>query len=280
MQEQKSVLVSGCSFTANASWPQQIFPGHDIVNLARFAAGNRYISHSVVSHCLRHRPDKVFILFSGINRFDLSLPLNDFTRDLGRQLRYIGIVDEIMYFFGGGDTVLSGDGASDKWTQQLIDNYIRIKDTAWPDIHSIDDFFGLPTAIREECMAQNLCYNGDTLYSLLENACMINYLTNNQASMSQHTYDHMLYVLNTLQNLDIDYHFGFIHNPFDQTFQRVLGNLDPEDVRYKHVRWDRFIPVFPFEIALRSPQYSDDGFHLNAHGQTVFAQQLLEHGLS
>jgi lysophospholipase L1-like esterase len=96
--------------------------------------------------------------------------------------------------------------------------------------------------------------------------------------MSQRTYDNILKVTFTLEKLQIPYHFGFMYDPFDKNYHS-MGLLDAKSAARDLINWDRFVPIYPLEIALRNPELTVDGFHLNHDGQAKFAAQLRDAGL-
>jgi hypothetical protein len=73
------ILTSGCSFTDNyygPSWPERLAQlGHQVTNLGLTAAGNRYISDSVMNSLLykKEKYDCVLIMWSGLLRLDFAI---------------------------------------------------------------------------------------------------------------------------------------------------------------------------------------------------------------
>ena len=73
------ILTSGCSFTDNnygSSWPERLQQlGHQVTNLGLTAAGNRYISDSVMNAILykKEKYDYVLIMWSGLLRLDFVI---------------------------------------------------------------------------------------------------------------------------------------------------------------------------------------------------------------
>lgn len=115
-----NVLISGCSFTQwplyvggrNSCWPRffsDLNPEYKITTLAEGAAGNQYISDSIVRHILenpRNPPDHVLVMWSGVSRLDYLTSTEDpnwvellnsynfFRRGMGN--------DKLGYIFSGG----------------------------------------------------------------------------------------------------------------------------------------------------------------------------------
>jgi len=86
-----NVLISGCSFThwpdgpnspTNVCWPrylQELRPDMQITNLAEPAAGNYYISNSIVRSVLEYpkKYDLVLVMWSGVSRLDFLTDVGD-----------------------------------------------------------------------------------------------------------------------------------------------------------------------------------------------------------
>lgn len=68
-------LVSGCSYTDSATWPTVLFDSNDLLNLGRSGSVNQYIGSSIVYNIdPANLPEKVFILWSGLLRYDIPFP--------------------------------------------------------------------------------------------------------------------------------------------------------------------------------------------------------------
>jgi hypothetical protein len=68
------ILASGCSFTAGKNtWPSYVLPDAEVVNLAVVAAGNQYISQSVIAEMAQNQYDLVLVMWSGLMRKDLQI---------------------------------------------------------------------------------------------------------------------------------------------------------------------------------------------------------------
>lgn len=71
------LLISGCSFVDNSDFPavafgRGVFDNNYVLHLGRGGAGNFYISQSIIDNL--HRATKVFVLWSGLHRIDVSIP--------------------------------------------------------------------------------------------------------------------------------------------------------------------------------------------------------------
>lgn len=82
------ILISGCSFShwpeypggPNICWPKylaELHPEIQFKNIAEPAAGNQYISSSVMTSVLENRPDHVIVMWSGVSRLDYLTSLED-----------------------------------------------------------------------------------------------------------------------------------------------------------------------------------------------------------
>ena len=78
------ILISGCSFTKwpeypggpNICWPKYL-TGQNITNVAEAAAGNQYISDSVVRGTLADNYDLVLVMWTGVSRLDYLTNIED-----------------------------------------------------------------------------------------------------------------------------------------------------------------------------------------------------------
>ena len=74
--QNKNVLVNGCSFSRGPiSWPYclQKKLNFNLVNLALPAAGNKYIHDSTITELNRRPYDRVFIMWTGLQRNDVQV---------------------------------------------------------------------------------------------------------------------------------------------------------------------------------------------------------------
>lgn len=107
----ENLLVSGCSFTwGNQSWANivaQEFGIKNLVNLASPAAGNYYISNSVIDYIETCNPDPsntvVLVMWSGIGRKDLIIDgeLWYLLSDYQLKHKYNDAPDSYYIFSGG-----------------------------------------------------------------------------------------------------------------------------------------------------------------------------------
>ena len=110
------ILISGCSFTQwpaypagpNVCWPKylsQLRPNDQITNVAEAAAGNQYISDSIIRKVIEDRPDHVLVMWSGVSRLDYLTSLEDrawesLFSNYGFYRRWPG--DKLGWIFSGG----------------------------------------------------------------------------------------------------------------------------------------------------------------------------------
>lgn len=97
------LLIAGCSFVDNEDFPTVTFgPGvfmdQHARHLGRGGAGNHYIAQSVLDNL--HDADRVFILWSGLHRIDVSLP-KSLRDDLGTYDHVHETRDELWFHSGG-----------------------------------------------------------------------------------------------------------------------------------------------------------------------------------
>jgi hypothetical protein len=259
------VLVSGCSYTQGAIWPQLVYPGAEIINLGRSGAGNTYISDSIVDAIDKyHDIDQVFVLFSAVNRSDIVVPNTPIIRKFLEEYRYGQVLNNQCYIFSGGD----------KYTKQILRNYKNIKSETWPEIDNIDDYLSLSYDIRKECQEHKI-FNFDMygLTGMLQHVMMLNYL-DNKSFLSDKTYLSVKRCIDTLENADIPYQFSFIYNPWNKNLSSQLGILEKHSKLRKQINWDKYVDFTPFEFCLKHQLLADDMFHLSQLGETAWAEKL------
>jgi len=265
LNKRMSILVSGCSYTENAKWVDELFT--NVINYGKSGAGNTYISNSIIYNIdLLNPPSYVFILFSGVNRIDLSVPKTLDTQKLAIELKYYGIVNDILYLFTG----------SDKINIQICRNYRNIKSLAWPEIYCIDDFLKLPKKIKDECIEKQIFYFGlenSDLMSMINTSMMLNYL-NDTNYLQTLTYQNILNCQTFLERHLIPYNFSFISNVFDTNNKTQFGVLNKSHPLYKRINWSNYINDTPYEFAVKYNCLADDQFHLSHHGQRLWAQKI------
>lgn len=258
------VTVSGCSFTYNATWPDYLFSGSKIRNLARAGAGNRFIGHSVISSVLEDRPDFVFILWSGVNRCDLAITDGSVAKELTGQTQYRGQVDSTCYLFSGGD----------KYNSSIVRNYQNIRDDSWPDVGSLDDFLLLPKKLQEECTNSNLFWwNNYGADNVMHNAFMSNYIENGK-SLEDQTYLTIMQTLDFLDKQKIPHKFGFIYNPFDADNQKHFGCLSHNSKYHGCIDWGKYVTITPYEFGIKYNYLSNDQYHLTKDGMEQWADNI------
>jgi hypothetical protein len=260
-----TVLVTGCSYTQNSIWPTALFPQHQIVNLGRAAAGNRYISDSVIKSIdINSPPDFVFVLFSTIDRCEVLVPRNKLTEEIADIYTWYGKIRDTIYFFSGGD----------KWSDDVTRCYNNIKEQSWPVVNSPDEFLNLPIEIKQECFRSgifNISYGN--IEQCIHDAFMINYFSNSSFLQTQ-TYLSIINCQTFLEKHNIPYMFSFVYDPFDFDYVNLFGCLDKTHYLHQSVNWNKFINCFPYETGLEFDLLLEDKVHLTKEGQLVWSKQI------
>lgn len=123
----KNVLVAGCSFTENQTWPKVLFPNATVKNIGRAGAGNEFIAQATIDAVRSNRPDFVFLLWSGIFRVDVSFS-KQLTQSEFSQIRFKGHTRHSVTLFSGGDwTRDDGLDSPDLWKHPLLTDYFKLK---------------------------------------------------------------------------------------------------------------------------------------------------------
>ena len=123
----KNVLVAGCSFTENQTWPSVLFSNANIKNIGLGGAGNEFIATATIDAVRSVRPDFVFLLWSGICRVDVSfsklLSQSEFS-----QIQFKGRTRHSVTLFSGGDWTRDDKlDPPDLWKHPLLDSYLKLK---------------------------------------------------------------------------------------------------------------------------------------------------------
>jgi hypothetical protein len=119
------VLVAGCSFAENLT-PiiKQYIPNAVVTNLARSAAGNKYIADSVVVATAQEKFDLVYVSWSGLSRYDVCV--NSENKALFKNwLAQTSLFDKHYIFTGG---VGGWDHHDHTFANMLFKNYHTFTD--------------------------------------------------------------------------------------------------------------------------------------------------------
>ena len=268
--KQKNLLVSGCSYTHNQTWPEMLIPNSKITNLGISSAGNEYIANSIIYQISKNnsnKPDFVFMLFSGINRIDLKVPKTKLLDD-----KNILYKKEVV---GNSEYFLSGHAVDVE--KGWLSGYNNIKDPSWPTINSILDWHNLPMHIKQECVSADihLACNSRTnpAVPIIDQYFVLQYIELNQTYLSERSFQNIMNVCNFLQVQGIEYRFAFIYDIWKNTFNNSLGQAVKETF-YKQIDWTKFIDFPPFEYGIRHNLLSKDNFHLTKEGMNQWASEI------
>jgi hypothetical protein len=270
----KTVHVSGCSFTENASWVNNLFENATtVINRAHSSAGNRYISDSIVLNIdLKNKPDFVFALFSGINRVDTVVPHSNIVKTAMRMglngSNMIGsnsaVIGTSAYIFSGGS----------HYNRLINDNYKNINHYGWPNVKSIEEFLNLSSEQKEACINNKLFWwNSNDIAGMIHIASMLQYLDNPEY-LSDQTYISLERFQTFLNLHQIDYKFGFIHDPFDKKHHDHLGFLNKQSPRYHCIDWRKYVKINPYEFGIKHDFVAPDGFHICPEGMNKWADSI------
>jgi len=263
------ILISGCSYTQNAIWPDLVFPESQIKNQAFSGAGNEYISDSIVySIDITDPPDFVYVVFSGVNRKDLAVPDSPYIQEFAKKYLFRAQIEDTVYFFSGGHR-----GCYD---QPFIRCYQDIKDKSWPHITEFSEWINLEADIKNSCFEKNLFeYTPNSVEHLIHGAWNLNYWPNDSFLQTQ-TYQAVARCIDFLERHRIKYAFSFFYDVFNRDYQTVnsYGWLDPNHKLYNRIDWSKMIKPFPFDLALRHDHILEDGCHQSQDGERFYAAAI------
>jgi hypothetical protein len=260
----KKVLITGGSYVEGKNWIEQIFPGCELVNLGRSAAGNKFVSDSVINTIdLANPPDFVFIVWSNITYVDFQLPLTDTAQTLFDEYKFYGIINNVGYWFPGGN----------KFTSVMQDNYKNIKSDVWPDVETLDDFINLPTEIQEECYKSKLFwFDSLTLDGRIQNYAMTQYM-NGRGYLEELSFRSIVACCDFLNLHKIPYRFTFVENPFGKRV-KSFGKLPKTHKLFDRINWKNYIARTPYEYGVDKDLLDTDDYHLTVDGYNQWAQSI------
>lgn len=255
------VLVSGCSFTEGYDWPQYLYENSSVTNLGRSGSSNRFICHSVASAVTKNDYDEIFILFTGFSKLDVIVPSTSHTKKIAQEWKYYGEVDDMLYIFDGGNRAT------------LVANYIQIKDESWPDIVSVDQFFQLPSWIKNECIQHGLIsgYNPQDLQSIIFMTTLLHQLGDRSHNHNVSTLQSMAFLTALLDKKKKNYWFAFALDPFKKNIQ---GKINRKNIYYHEINWSRYIDINPFEFCIKNDTMNTDNGHPSKQGMRVWAKAI------
>jgi hypothetical protein len=263
------LLVSGCSYTNNQTWPSFLFAPkkYKVVNLGKQGAGNDYIANSVMFNA-DTKPDFVYVLWSGINRTDFRVPnSNIFAKTL------VGNYESTV--IGNSRYFLNGHGVNpDKgW----LAGYNDIKLPEWPEIASLQDWFDLPEDIKLECLQHKIYLSSHGGKENTAAFCHQYYLTQqldiNREYRSERTFQNLVNCFNMLDKFNIPYRFSFIYDIWNKNEWYGHG-VAIKDKYYNFVDWGKFINLPPYQYGIKYDLLSQDGYHLTDAGMNQWAGEI------
>lgn len=260
----KKILITGGSYVEGKDWIKQIFPDCDLVNVARVGAGNKFVADSVVNTIdLANPPDFVFIVWSNITYVDVQLPMTDTTKDEFARYPYYGVIDDIGYWFTGGN----------KFTDVMRNNYKNIRAEHWPELETVDDFINMPQDIQRECFESGLLwYDPLTLEGRIQNYVMTQYM-HNRAYVEDLSFNHITACCDFLNHHKIPYRFTFVENPFGKRY-KSFGKLSKTHRLFDRITWKNYIPRTPYEYGVEKDLLSHDNYHLTYDGYDQWARSI------
>lgn len=179
------VLVAGCSFAENLT-PiiKKYIPNAVVTNLARSAAGNKYISDSVVVATAQDKFDLVYVSWSGLSRYDVCV--NPENKALFNNWSACSFLFNQYYIFTGG--VGGWDHHGHTFADMLFKNYHTFVD------HEQLYYNSLLEILKTQGYLKSL---GIPVY----HTCMLNQTIADPATMVRHTCEYGTQRFPSLQKL-------------------------------------------------------------------------------
>lgn len=263
------IIVSGCSYTHNAVWPEMVFAGRKISNFAVSGAGNKYIADSII-HGVdpSDPPDFVYVVFSGVNRSDIVVPMCNVMDEFAQKYQFRGYLGDSIYLFSGGDR-----GDNDR---PFVRKYQSIRRAGWPDINSFSDWIKLPINIKRECVSLDLFeFEEWSIDHLINSAWNLRYWPN-RTFLETETYRSVIKCLDFLTLHHIKYAFSFFYDVFNTEYDTInsFGCLTRTHPLYSRIDWSKMITPFPFDLALKHDHILEDGCHQSRDGERLYADHI------
>lgn len=263
------ILISGCSYTDGRTWPNKIWPTSTIYNLARSGSSNRYISDSIIQSIdLCNKPDFVFILWTGLNKLDLIVPVSPLTTKLANNHKFYGKLNNSFYLFDGGD----------KYNLVLEQSYNKIKDKSWPPVKNLHDFFCATEDIKIECI-NNGIFSFKKVDSLnldhyLQLGFMLMRLYHDNKFFNDISLSAIANCSEFLEYHNIPYRFSFFCDVFSDHSKLLQGQIDKTNSNFSRICWEKYVKLTPYEFGLKYDLISKDNFHLTDSGMNEWAKKV------
>jgi hypothetical protein len=179
------VLVTGCSFAENLNpLIKQHIPNAVVTNLARSAAGNKYIADSVVVTTAQDKFDVVYVSWSGLSRYDVCI--NSENKELFKTWSAQAVLATRPYIFTGG--VGGWDHHDHSFANMLFKNYHTFVDHEQLYYNSILEI------VKTQGYLKSL---GIPAY----HTCMLNQFVSDPDVMAKHTCEYGVQRFPSLQKL-------------------------------------------------------------------------------
>jgi putative lipoic acid-binding regulatory protein len=226
------VLVAGCSFAENLT-PiiKKRIPNAEITNLSQSAAGNKYISDSVVTATSQEQFDLVYVSWSGLSRYDVCINLENKT--LFTDWSAKAFLSNQYYIFTGG--VGGWDHRKHSFADMLFKNYHALADHEQLYYNSILEILKTQGYLK-------------SLKIPAYHTCMINQFVADPNTMMQHTCEYGTQRFPNLQKLvdQIDFSNWILENQLGIFENCARLNLLSEDnfhpAEQGYIYWiDKFI---------------------------------------
>ena len=237
------ILVVGCSYVAN----MRNADGHNELDtdkvILKFSsgAGNTWISARTIYEATLSAYSKVVVLWSGVNRLDVSIPLG--LHQLQRTLddgtpayTFHDIIGQSAWYHSGGFGL---SGCSD------------------PAPKFLQNFF------KHQYLGVSNERNKDNRY-LSEQTCLA-----------------IIHCQSFLEHRNIPYQMSFIYDCFTpqniiENIEPGCGTLDRNNVFFNQVNWRKFnSDLRPYEYARMKKHLEVDNFHVTQFGMISWFQDVL-----
>lgn len=222
-----NILLSGCSYLANSILSELLSNrGHRVCSLAAPAAGNHYISDSIIKS-YNSSIDYVFVMFSGLWRLDYQIPIEIGDLIIG-DYRYSKNIDNSKYIFSGGLLGSWRHANLDSTVHSYFDNQYRSVDVDYLSENSLVDVINCINFLEQ----QQVCYNWSFIYDIYQdypNQPSLGHVDRSNPIMDKINWQNYIndtpYEYAKLHNLLSEDFFHLTDLGYDRYFKSILPKL-------------------------------------------------------
>lgn len=148
------VLIAGCSYVHKLKWDTQVDHTQYIIRGSP-GAGNQAIASRVIHEIAQQDFDQVIVLWSGVNRLDMPVPIS-----LHRTFDYefVDIVGDIAWYHSGGWRSSGQSAESPKTVKQYFDTLYVGADQNYLSGLTLSSILSVQTLLKNKNIPHKMCF--------------------------------------------------------------------------------------------------------------------------